>query len=74
MRLAYQVTLTAAGDEINKIMRFRQRERREKKGKKRRAERDKMKEKAARQTDGKRGEKEEDVIFGRRRGDDRCGK
>lgn len=30
MRLAYRVTLTAAGDEINKIMRFHQRERREK--------------------------------------------
>lgn len=52
MRLAYQVTLTAAGDEINKIMRFRQRERKEKG--KRSERRGQMKE-TDRQKEGKKG-------------------
>lgn len=59
MRLAYQVTLTAAGDEINKIMRFPQRERRE------RGRRTKwkghMKERAVRQTDKGKTEKKTDT-------------
>lgn len=61
MRLAYQVALTAAGDEINNIMRFRQRGRREKK-RARRSGRKGRDEGESGKTDGKRGEKEEDVI------------
>lgn len=61
MRLAYQVTLTAAGHEINKIMRFQQRERRE------RGRRTKwkghMKERAVRQTDKRKTEKNRHISF-----------